>query len=99
VSKKSPENIRLILQSKKEKLYSDYRISRLGIFGSVVRGEANNHSDIDILIEYIELPDLLKFIELERKLSRIIGKKVDLVEKNSIRPELLTQILSEVDYI
>jgi predicted nucleotidyltransferase len=64
-----------------------------------VRGEQKKRSDIDILVEYSELPDLLKLIELERHLQRLLKKKVDLVEKNGIRPELKDRILKEVVYI
>ena len=99
MAQKNQNDIRTILQRRKDKLFSDYHILRLGIFGSIVRGEAKKRSDVDILVEFVELPDLLKLIELERKLSRIIGKKVDLVEKNSIRPELKKQILGEVVYL
>jgi predicted nucleotidyltransferase len=51
------------------------------------------------LVEYHELPDLIKLIELARRLQRILRKKVDLVEKHGIRPELKDNILKEVVYI
>ena len=93
------DEIRDKLKKHKEEVIRDYKVKELGIFGSVVRGEQGRSSDIDILVEYSELPDLLKLIELERLLQRILRKKVDLVEKSGIRPELRDRILNEVVYI
>ncbi|RLG57218.1 MAG: nucleotidyltransferase, partial [Candidatus Hydrothermarchaeota archaeon] len=61
-----------------------------------VRGEQREASDVDILVEFYETPDLLKFIELERYLEEILGVKVDLVRKQAIREELRERILKEV---
>lgn len=96
---KTLEEIKEILKRHKEDIIRGYKVKEIGIFGSIVRGEQKKRSDIDILIEYYELPDLLKLIELERHLQRILRKKVDLVEKNGIRPELKDRILKEVVYI
>ena len=68
----------------------------LGIFGSYSRDEQKETSDIDILVEFSETPDLLKFIELERTLETLLGCKVDLVRKPTIRPELRMVIFNEV---
>ena len=93
------DEIRDTLKKHKEEVMRDYKVKAIGIFGSVVRGEQGRRSDIDILVDYDELPDLLKLIELERRLQRILRKKVDLVEKSGIRPELRDRILREVVYI
>lgn len=96
---KTLEEIKVILKRHKEEVVREYNVKEIGIFGSIVREEQKKRSDIDILVEYYELPDLLKLIELERRLQRILKKKVDLVEKSGIRPELKTRILKEVVYI
>lgn len=96
---KTLEEIKDILKRHKEEVIREYKVKEIGIFGSIVRGEQKKRSDIDILVEYSELPDLLKLIELERRLQRILRKKVDLVEKHGIRPELRDRILKEVVYI
>ncbi len=93
------DEIRETLKRHKAEVMRDYKVKEIGIFGSVVRGEQGRRSDIDILVEYDELPDLLKLIELERRLQRILRKRVDLVEKSGIRPELRDRILGEVVYI
>ena len=96
---KTLEEIKGILKKYKDEVVRDYKVKEIGIFGSFVRGEQRKRSDIDILVEYYELPDLLKLIELESRFERILRNKVDLVEKNGIRPELKERILKEVIYI
>ncbi len=99
IKTKSLEEINSILKGHKEELYKKYKVKEIGIFGSFVRGEQKKRSDIDILVEFEVLPDLLKFIEMEGYLERLLKKKVDLVEKTGIRPRLKEIILKEVVYI
>ena len=96
---RSFEEINVILKEHKEELYKKYKVKEIGVFGSIVRGEQKKRSDIDILVEFEEVPDLLKFINMERYLTRLLRKKVDLVEKTAIRPELKDIILGEVVYV
>jgi len=93
---KNFEEIKHILQRHKEELRAKYKIKEIGIFGSYVRGQQKKRSDVDILVEFEEVPGLLKFIDLEDYLSGLLGVKVDLVRKNSIRKELRDTILNEV---
>lgn len=95
------DEIKGILKEHKEEVRQKYRVSEIGIFGSFVRGEQKKRSDIDILVEFDErnIPGLLKFIEMERYLEKLLRKKVDLVRKGGIRPELRKIILQEVVYI
>jgi len=93
------EKIKKILQDHKEELYEKYKIKKIGIFGSFVRGENNRKSDIDILVEFEEVPGLIKFIEIEDYLSKLLGRKVDLVRKKAIRKELKKDILKQVAYV
>lgn len=95
------EEIKRILAGHKEELTKRYRIREIGIFGSFARGEQKKKSDIDILVEYDEgdIPDLLKFVETERYLQSLLGRKVDLVRKDGIRPELKNIILKEVEFV
>ncbi|MFN3395211.1 MAG: nucleotidyltransferase family protein [Thermodesulfovibrionales bacterium] len=90
------EEVKEILIEHKSELIEKYKIKELGIFGSFVRGEQKKRSDVDILVEYYEVPDLFELIALERHLSRLIRKKVDLVRKGGIRKELKEKILKEV---
>lgn len=72
------------------------KVKRAGIFGSYARGDQKKNSDIDILVE-IKNPNmsLLGFVGLKLKLEEIIGKKVDLVEYNAIKPLIKNRVLKE----
>jgi predicted nucleotidyltransferase len=76
-------------------LASRYRVESLELFGSYARGSAGPESDIDLLVTFETMPDLLTFIELEEMLSDALGKKVDLVVKRSLRPQLKNDILKD----
>ena len=56
---------------------------KVGLFGSVARGEDNDKSDIDLLVEFdrVKGPSLFGFVGLQMKLKDIAGRKVDLVTK------------------
>lgn len=64
-----------------------------GVFGSYAKGKANQKSDIDILIKFKQSKSLIKIIELERKISEILSKEIDLVTENSLSPYIKDEIL------
>ncbi|MBF8266435.1 MAG: putative nucleotidyltransferase [Dehalococcoidia bacterium] len=72
-----------------------YGVKTLQVFGSYVRGEQKRRSDVDILVEFSDTIDLLDFINLERRLSELLGVKVDLVMKDALKPRLKDRILDE----
>ena len=71
------QEIKEILEEYKEEVSRKYKVSEIGIFGSFVRGEQKKRSDLDILVEFDEenIPSLLKLIEMERYLQRLLRKK------------------------
>jgi len=73
-----------------------YGVKRAGVFGSIVRGEAREDSDVDILVE-IERDDisLLDFVGIKLELEEALNRKVDLVEYSTIKPLIRERILSE----
>ncbi len=73
-----------------------YSVIRIGIFGSYVRQEQREESDLDILVAFKDPPSLFKFIELENFLSDSLGVKVDLIMEDAIKPNLKKRILQEV---
>ncbi|MCS7241464.1 nucleotidyltransferase family protein [Candidatus Caldatribacterium sp.] len=93
---KKREEIEEILREHKAELREKYGVSEIGLFGSSVRGREHRRSDVDILVEFDTVPGLLKFLELEEYLSHLLGVRVDLVRRASIRKELRERILSEV---
>jgi predicted nucleotidyltransferase len=58
---------------------------KIGIFGSFARGENKEGSDIDILVEFKEVPSLLTLIKLENDLSEILRVKVDLLTTGALK--------------
>jgi len=89
------ESIKNNIQKLKPYLVSNYSISELFIFGSYVRNEQTVNSDIDILVEFKKIPDLLTFIEIEDYLSSKLNHKIDLVPKRKLKAQLKRQILNE----
>ncbi len=85
-----------ILRQHLPELRDKYGVKSLGVFGSYVRGEANKRSDLDVLVEFESAPSLFKFIDLEEHLSRLLGRKVDLVMKSALKPAIGRHILAEV---
>ncbi len=96
---KSLEEIKSILRKQKLQIRERYGVSKIGIFGSYVRGEQKKKSDVDILVEFEKPISLLKLVNLENFLADIIGIKVDVVPKEDIRRELKERIIQEVIYV
>lgn len=83
------------IRNKITPILAQSQIKRAGVFGSVVKGEATEDSDIDILVELKDKISLLKFVQIKNKLEDVLGKKIDLVEYNALKPRLKERILSE----
>ncbi len=98
---KSLEDIKKLIRKHKEELKEKYGVKDIGIFGSYVRGEQKERSDVDILIDFYPNTemDLIKFVELEYYLSDLIGVKVDLVTKKALKPRIGMHVLKEVIYV
>ncbi len=97
----TPEKIMKILRELLPKIKTQYQIKQLGLFGSYVRGEATENSDIDILVEFYPNINfgLITYCRLENQLSETLGKKVDLVTKDGLKPHIGANILKEVIYL
>ena len=93
------EEIQEILRQKKPILRERFKVKEIGIFGSFVRGEEKDTSDLDILVELERPVGLIKFVGLQNYLSDELGEKVDLVTKSALKPRIKKNILSEVVYI
>jgi len=97
--RKDLEEIKRILKENKEVLKKEFKIKEIGIFGSYVHNRQKEESDVDILVEFEEVPSLLKFIHIENYLSELLGVKVDLVTKNALKPYIGKIILKKVMFI
>ena len=72
-----------------------YGVRKAALFGSFVRREMKGNSDIDVLVEIGDDASFLDFIELKQKLEEKLGKKVDLVEYDTLKPLIKENILKE----
>lgn len=92
---KSLKEIITIIESHKGELKSKYKVNEIGIFGSFVRGEHKETSDIDIIVEFSSPIGFFKFLELEEYLGELLYLKVDLVSKKALKPRIGKYILRE----
>jgi predicted nucleotidyltransferase len=87
------------LESLKPFLEENYGVSKIGIFGSFVRGEEREESDLDLLVSFKRTPTLFELIRLEDYLSSKLGVKVDLVLESTLKPKIRERVFSEVVYL
>jgi uncharacterized protein len=76
------------------KILKKNNAKKAGFFGSYVRGEEKQKSDIDLLIEFNKGKSLFDLVSLERELEKTFNKKFDLVTYKSINPLLKERIMS-----
>lgn len=95
------EEILNTLRELKPTLHDKFYIKNLGLFGSYVRGENSESSDIDLLFEYEEgTPfSLFTLIDLEDFLVDLFKIKIDLANKKTLKPDLKDNILNEVIFV
>ena len=91
-----------IIQNKlkqiKPELESKYHVSSIGLFGSIVRDDFTDKSDIDIIVDF-SAPIGIEFIDLANELEALCNRKVDLVSKNGIKPGYMKLIQPEIIYV
>ena len=74
-------------------LLKRYFIKRAAIFGSVAKGNTNDKSDVDFLIEPGKRFTIFKMLKLEEEISELLHRKVDLVEYSAIKPSNRDEVL------
>ena len=89
------QEIMAVLSNHKQRLFKDYPIKSMAIFGSFSRREQTDSSDLDILVEFSDKIGI-RFIDLAEDLENIIGFKVDLVSKKGIKQKYLNSIDSDL---
>jgi predicted nucleotidyltransferase len=86
----------IISQLKKHKdLLKKYKVKRIGLFGSYVRGEQKRGSDIDFLVE-LEEPNFDNFMDLVFSLEGLFRKKVELITNGNLSPYIQPFVEKEV---
>ncbi len=92
--------IKRIIEEHRKELISIYKVKEIGIFGSYVRGEQDETSDIDILVDYLEEHiSLFDVLDLKYYLEDLLGSKVDIVTRGALKPVMGRYIMDEVVFI
>lgn len=95
---KTLQEIRNTLSNHKSRLFQDYPIKSMAIFGSYSRIEQDDSSDLDILVEFSDKVGV-RFIDLAEELENIVGFKVDLVSKKGVKEKYLKSIVADLIYV
>lgn len=85
------------LKKHEKEIREKYKVKKIGVFGSYVRGDQEETSDIDVLVEF-EKPIGWEFFDIKEFLEEILGKDVDLVTVGALKPLLKDKVLKEVVY-
>lgn len=96
---KNKQSLVNLILSNKERIRG-FGVQRLGIFGSFVRNEARETSDVDFYVEFI--PGKKKFdnfMELGFFLEELTGRKIELITPQSLSPYIGPHILKQVEYV
>jgi predicted nucleotidyltransferase len=90
--------IKQILTQLKPELTEKYFVNSIGLFGSIVRDDFTDKSDIDIIVDFSR-PIGIEFIDLANYIESKLSKKVDLVSRHGVKPKYYHQIESEIIYV
>lgn len=97
----SRDEILAFLKEKKEELYANYHLVKIGLFGSFAKGEGTEDSDIDLIVEFA--PNTTNLSEKKAEIRAIISEKfdkeVDLCREKYIKPYFKPQILKSTIYV
>ena len=95
----SRQDILLSLKLLKAEMKKEFSVQNIGVFGSVARDEQTDQSDIDLLVEFSSPVGFITFMRLENFLSERLGKKVDQVTPDALKPVIRQDVLTEVIYV
>jgi len=84
------------LRAMQPDLFHRYPIRSMGLFGSFVRGEQREDSDLDVLVEFGDEAGLFECAGLQLELSDVLGIKVEVANRAALKPRIGQRILAEV---
>lgn len=88
------------LQRNKRYLYEKFGVTRIGIFGSFIRGENTCSSDLDVVVEMEEdKKNIHSFFELKRYLEKETARRIDLGFEHSLKPTVKERIKQQIIYV
>ena len=92
---KTPPDILPLLRAALPELRAEWPIKSLALFGSRVRDDATEQSDLDVLVEFSGPIGLSGFLALEERLAAITGLRVDLVSNAALKPFIGQHVRAE----
>ena len=92
------DSVLRLLRENLDAMKSDFKVRRIGLFGSVLKENPDSDSDIDLLVEF-EQNTFDGYMNLKHRLENLLGREVDLVLSDSLKPRLRPLILNEVVYV
>jgi predicted nucleotidyltransferase len=90
------EDVIKVLRERFGEIQQRFGVGRLSLFGSVVRGQARNDSDIDVLVVFEGRATFDAFMDLKFYLEDLLGTRVDLVTDKALRPQVRREIEREL---
>ncbi len=93
------DEIIVFLKENKPFIEQQFGVVRIGLFGSYVRGNAHEGSDIDIAVEMQEEHIFRNFFSLERYLKEHLKKEIDLGIMETIKPLVRQRVMKEIIYV
>jgi hypothetical protein len=95
----SLDEIREVIKQHRPELKKEFHVEKIGVFGSYARGAQKKRSDVDFLVTFDETISLFTLSGLYIYLQEHLGRKVDVVPFNSLRPELRKYVLKDLIYL
>lgn len=89
------------LKERKEELFSEYQLVKIGLFGSFARNEGTENSDIDLIVEFQPNTENLseKKAEIKNLIKNQFNREVDICREKYIKPYFKAQILKSAIYV
>ena len=95
---KKIEDLKGIIKQNRRELEKKFKVKSIALFGSYARGEQNEESDVDIIVEFSEPVGFL-FFHLANHLEKILDANVDLITPDAIKPNRRKYIMEDLTYV
>lgn len=93
------EEIQKTIAREKDEMHQSYKSEIAGIFGSYARGDFRVDSDLDLLVDFDDGASLFDLVGLGQYLEGVLGCKVDVVSRRSLREELRASVLDDMIHL
>ena len=93
------EEIKVLIDQHRPELKRQFHVEKIGVFGSYARGTQKKRSDVDFLVTFDEAISLFDRVDLIIYLKELMGRKVDVIPHDNLRPELRKYVLKDLIYL